>query len=40
MPIEIGGVNAGLVVMVLAVVFGVAACAYVVVSLIVNRRRK
>jgi hypothetical protein len=40
MYVQIGGVSAGLVVMVLAAVLGVAAFAYVVVSLIANRRRK
>jgi len=40
MSLQIGGVTAGLVVVVLAVVFGVAAFTYVVVSLIANRRRK
>jgi hypothetical protein len=40
MSVQIGGVTAGLVVVVLAVVFGVAASAYVVISLIANRHRK
>jgi hypothetical protein len=40
MSVEIGGVSAGLVVVVLALVLGVAAFAHVVVSLIANRRRK
>jgi hypothetical protein len=40
MSVQIGGVSAGLVVVVLAAVFGVAALAYVVVSIIANRRRK
>ncbi len=40
MAVQIGGVSPGLIVVVTTIVFGVAALAYVVVSLIANGRGK